>query len=92
MDASILQEPWRPLIGNESISLQARFEVEVPRAHLLRLESGKVVARRADCDDVLVELRDGRVAIVHLVWQDGGVASCSAPQSIGQAMEGAANA
>jgi hypothetical protein len=51
-----------------------------------------VVARRADNDDVLVELADGRVAVLHLVWQDGGRPMHSPPQSLQSFLKDATDA
>ncbi|MGJ4889286.1 hypothetical protein ACQR1Y_13890 [Bradyrhizobium sp. HKCCYLRH3099] len=52
--------------------LRAAFEEELAREvgpnHALANRSAGIVARREDCDDVLVALEGGRVAQVHLTW------------------------
>jgi hypothetical protein len=49
--------------------LQAVTNVKGAAAHSTTdHESVKAIARRQDNDDVLFELTDGRVAVVHLTW------------------------
>lgn len=58
-------EPWHQC--ND-----ARFEKELSREicdkHVLFGLGVKIIARRQDLDDFLVELSDGRFAKVHLTW------------------------
>ena len=48
--------------------VQAELDREVGPLHPLWNSGANVVAMRRDCDDVAVQLSDGRFAIVHLVW------------------------
>ncbi|UFZ05032.1 hypothetical protein LQG66_01550 [Bradyrhizobium ontarionense] len=64
-----LPEPWYWMTDDR---LRATFEEELTREvgpnHALANLSLRIVARRDDCDDVLVALDGGRVAQVHLTW------------------------
>jgi hypothetical protein len=44
---------------------------EICQRHALHGESVRLIARRADTDDVLFALDDDRVAEVHLRWRQG---------------------
>jgi hypothetical protein len=81
MDARFIREPWCAVLPNEAQQLQRRLEEEIAPEHELRRRMTRVVARRVDNDDVLAELPDGSVVVVHLTWQEGGVPTCSSPQS-----------
>ncbi|MGJ4959559.1 hypothetical protein ACQR1H_28240 [Bradyrhizobium sp. HKCCYLRH2015] len=65
----LLPEPWYWLTDDH---LRATFEVELARelapGHALANLPVRSIAKRDDCDDVLVMLNDGRVAAVHLTW------------------------
>jgi ABC-type amino acid transport substrate-binding protein len=64
-----LPAPWSLLTEDQ---LLTTFEVELARevapGHALANLTGRIIAKRDDCDDVLVALNDGRVAVVHLTW------------------------
>lgn len=44
------------------------LERELSPAHVLRDRVVAALARRDDCDDVVVRLDDGRLCVVHLTW------------------------
>jgi len=52
----------------ERQALLAQLQRELPAGHVLSGVPVTLVGRRQDCDDVLYELEDGRVAAVHLTW------------------------
>jgi hypothetical protein len=59
--------PWRPLdLGTETPSVQKQLEREIAPEHPLHGKQAIAIARRLDCDDVLVSLGDGTYANVHL--------------------------
>ena len=61
--------PWRPLDpGTEMSGVQKQFEREITPEHPLHGKQAIAIARRFDCEDVLVRLGDGTYANVHLVW------------------------
>ena len=71
-------EPWYPVdeFGPEkavemAAALEKQFRREICCSHVLHGESVSLIARRADTDDVLFALADGRVAEVHLTWRRG---------------------
>ncbi|WP_257168202.1 hypothetical protein [Bradyrhizobium sp. SRS-191] len=65
----LLLESWFVVTEDH---VRTRFEAElareIARGHALANLSGSIIAKRDDCDDVLVALSDGRVAVVHLSW------------------------
>jgi hypothetical protein len=65
-------EPWYP-VDDAGVrgSLEGQLRVELSPRHILYGESVRLVARRADTDDALFALADGRVAEVHLTWKNG---------------------
>ena len=67
--------PWRPLDpGTETPSVQKQLEREIAPEHPLHGKQAIAIARRLDCDDVLVRLGDDTYANVHLVWGKPGSA------------------
>ena len=71
-------EPWYPVdeFGPEkavemAAALEKQFRREICCSHVLHGESVSLIARRADTDDVLFALANGRVAEVHLTWRRG---------------------
>ncbi|MCE7991365.1 MAG: hypothetical protein HEP71_05265 [Roseivirga sp.] len=44
---------------------------EVHRKHRLYRLKATLIGRRQDNDDILIELEDGRIAVVHLTWTSG---------------------
>ncbi len=68
MDAEWLN-PWQPIESADvREALVAELQRELPGGHVLFGAQAKPIARREDCDDVLFELDDGRVADVHLMF------------------------
>ncbi|XUM21622.1 hypothetical protein ACRAVF_30785 [Bradyrhizobium oligotrophicum S58] len=65
----LLPEHWYLLTDDR---LRATFEAELARelapGHALATLPVRIIAKRDDCDDILVTLNDGRVAVVHLTW------------------------
>jgi hypothetical protein len=63
--------PWHPVVSeDDERGLVAVLRRELGQAHVLYRESVRAIARRQDNDDVLFELTDGRVAVVHLTWSE----------------------
>ena len=60
---------WRAPTVAEQQTLLAELHRELPASHPLARADLSVLFRRDDCDDVLLELADGRIAAVHLTWQ-----------------------
>jgi hypothetical protein len=48
--------------------VQRQLESEITQNHPLYEKRAIAIARRIDCDDILVRLSDGTFANVHLVW------------------------
>lgn len=63
-------EPWHA-IDDEMVAatLARQLSIEASRHHRLFGKRVHLLARRADTDDVLFALDDGRVAEVHLTWR-----------------------
>ena len=63
-------EPWIDMIEFEESSevFENELRKEIHEAHPLWAKSFKAIAKRQDNDDVLVELEDGQLAVVHLTW------------------------
>lgn len=71
-------EPWYPVdeSGAEravdmAAALEKQLRREICERHVLHGESVRLIARRADTDDVLFALTGRRVAEVHLTWRRG---------------------
>ena len=62
-------EPWYA-VDDEIVAagLARQLAIEVSPRHVLFGKSARLIARRADTDDALFALADGRVAEVHLTW------------------------
>ncbi len=61
--------PWEPVLDERVIrALQKELALEVGSEHPLRGMEAKVIGRRVDNDDILVQLSQGRLARVHLGW------------------------
>jgi hypothetical protein len=62
-------EPWAPIEQpDRREAMQAELRVELCAPHALYGLSVVALARRDDQDDVLFELAEGRVAVLHLTW------------------------
>jgi len=65
--------PWRSLdSGTEMPAIHRQLEQEIVAEHPLHGKQATAIARRIDCDDVLVRLGDGTYANVHLPWSRPG--------------------
>ena len=60
-------EPWEA-VEQPAESLNAELKKEVPPEHPLYGRSANAIGHRIDCDDVLFELSNGTLAVVHLTW------------------------
>ena len=63
-----LVSPWHAPSASAAQSLIAEAEEEIAADHPLKGMINGVLARSSASDDVLFELKDGRVANVHLTW------------------------
>jgi hypothetical protein len=62
-------EPWYPIEdARQRALLQEELDTELSEAHELFGGVVLVIAKRDDQDDILVEIKAGRVAEVHLTW------------------------
>lgn len=62
-------EPWEEFVTDDQRkAFQTELAVEISDQHPLHGRAFRALAHRSDCDDVLVELPDERVAVVHLTW------------------------
>ena len=67
-----LLEPYYDAIEMEETNIQAlinELKLELPENHILYNESVELIARKVDNDDIVLELMDGRIAVVHLTWK-----------------------
>lgn len=63
-------EPWYPVDdAGQQDGLARQLRVELSPRHVLYGAHVRLLARRADTDDALFALPDGRVAEVHLTWK-----------------------
>lgn len=51
------------------ISLVEELQLELHDNHILQNETFELIARKTNNDDIVLELEDGRVAVVHLTWK-----------------------
>ncbi|MHC2330989.1 hypothetical protein [Bradyrhizobium sp. USDA 4454] len=64
--------PWMPIESNEQRqALESELHRELTPGHQLVGLSVVALAMRRDQDDVLFQLQDGQVAVVHLTWKGG---------------------
>ena len=61
-------EPWGPVTKEHATALVAELVAELRPGHALHGIGATALGARADQDDVLFALDDGRVAVVHLTW------------------------
>lgn len=50
-------------------SLMDELKLELPENHLLRGKKIKLIARKINNDDIVLELENGYIAVVHLTWK-----------------------
>lgn len=68
-DFPTLLEPWEQFVDEDHRrAFETELATEISEHHPLYGRDVKVVAHRSDCDDLIVELADDRVAVVHLTW------------------------
>lgn len=60
--------PWEA-IAVQKEGFQQELQKEVSEAHPLFDKKVEAIATRADCDDVLFQLEEGKYAVVHLTWK-----------------------
>jgi hypothetical protein len=61
--------PWLVVDTDaERRELESELQRELIPQHAMYGKSLIAIGRRQDCDDVLFQLHDGRVAIIHLTW------------------------
>ncbi|MGJ4998931.1 hypothetical protein ACQR0Z_31205 [Bradyrhizobium sp. HKCCYLS3077] len=78
-----LPEPWFVLTEDHvRTALETELAREIAPDHALANLPLNIIAKRDDCDDVLVTLRDGRVAVVHLTWSGGREADPRRPTTV----------
>ena len=69
------QEPFEALDPeNPSSAYDAilrEFYKEVAPGHILYGQTVRLLARRTDTDDIVLEVESGQIAYVHLTWCDG---------------------
>lgn len=72
MEEILWRLPWRKIQFAAEISgVQNQLELEITDVHPLSGKAPVAIGRRVDCDDVLVKLKNGSYANVHLVWGSG---------------------
>ncbi|HVY83586.1 MAG TPA: hypothetical protein VG943_00510 [Caulobacterales bacterium] len=59
---------WRDTESAEAGALAEDISNALSPTHILRGRAFRVLARRSDADDVLLQLDDGEVAEMHLSW------------------------
>ena len=56
----------------EDKSIQAlmdELKLELPENHLLKVKKIELIARKTNNDDIVLELENGNIAVVHLTWK-----------------------
>jgi hypothetical protein len=65
-------EPYWDAMEMEDKSIQAlkkELNLELPDNHILHNEPIELIARKTNNDDIVLELEDERIAVVHLSWK-----------------------
>ena len=65
-------DPYWSVIEMEEKNIQAlmnELKLELPDDHLLRHQNIELIARKTNNDDIVLELEDERIAVVHLTWK-----------------------
>jgi hypothetical protein len=60
--------PWEPLPSDQAAAVLAEIERELTPGHTLHGIVLHAIAHSCRADEVLFQLKDGRVAEVHLTW------------------------
>lgn len=64
-------EPYCDALDMEEKSISSlikELKNELPQSHVLYNESYELIARKSNNDDVVLELENGKIAVVHLTW------------------------
>lgn len=70
--AVAFREPWYEIEDEiHRAALQRQYDLEISEEHPLSGKKGRVIGKHVGTDDVLIQLADGRFAIVHLTWSTG---------------------
>jgi len=73
MDSIVWKGPWRTVQRfekfDELAALQRELTKELSPVHPLASLTPRVIGRCEASDDIVVELSDGRLAVVHLTWR-----------------------
>ena len=64
-------DPDNPKHLKVILALQRELQKEVAPGHILYGKQCRVIAKREDTDDIIVELENGQIAYVHLTWCSG---------------------
>ncbi|WP_299136818.1 hypothetical protein [uncultured Tenacibaculum sp.] len=65
-------EPYWDAFEMEEKSIQVlinELKIELPDNHLLRNENFELIARKSNNDDIVLELEDEQIVVVHLTWK-----------------------
>uniref|UniRef100_UPI0026136245 hypothetical protein n=1 Tax=uncultured Aquimarina sp. TaxID=575652 RepID=UPI0026136245 len=65
-------DPYWDTIEMEEKSIQEimnELKLELPENHLLHNENTELIAKKTNNDDIVLELEDERIAVVHLSWK-----------------------
>ena len=65
-------DPYWDAIEMEEKNIQVlmdELKLELPDDHMLRYQNTELIARKTNNDDIVLELEDERIAVVHLTWK-----------------------
>lgn len=65
-------DPYWDVMEMEEKSIQAfmnELKLELPDNHLLRNKNVELIARKTNNDEIILELENGNIAVVHLTWK-----------------------
>lgn len=65
-------EPYWDAMEMEDKSIQAlmdELKLELPENHLLKEKKIELIARKTNNDEIVLELENGNIAVVHLTWK-----------------------
>lgn len=65
-------EPYWGALEMEEKNIQAlmhELKLELPENHLLQKENADLIARKTNNDDIVLELENGNIVVVHLTWK-----------------------
>jgi hypothetical protein len=69
VDSILYLKPWVQVLSDNEV-FEEELRKEIAKKHILHGKNLKVIGRRLDNDDILIELDDesSRFAVVHLTW------------------------